>query len=252
MAPIKLGLIGYAGRMGTALREHLAGRDDIILHCRLERGEALAGFLEQHPDVIVDLSLGAGVDAQGPDIAAAGVPYIVGATGYQLATVERLREAALGSGAPVLIVPNFSIGANLLLRYAAGAALLMHTPVITERHHIGKADAPSGTARFTAQRIAQARAGLEPGSRQLESTAAQYNEQLAGVLGGVDNGIAIHSIRGEGYLAEQEVRLCLPGEELILEHRSIDRRCFMPGIIYAIKNISKVHGLMIGLDSIMD
>jgi 4-hydroxy-tetrahydrodipicolinate reductase len=252
MTPIKLGLVGHAGRMGTALREHLAGLGDIVLHCQLEQGQALAQFIAQRPDVVIDLSLGAGVDAQGPEIAGAGLPYIVGATGYQPETVERLRTAAQLSGAPVLIVPNFSIGANLLIRFAASAAKLMHAPVITERHHAGKADAPSGTARFTAQRIATALADVGAVAQGRESTAAQFHEQLPCVLGGVDAGVAVHSIRGEGYLAEQEVRLCLPGEVLLLEHRSIDRRCFMPGIIYAIRNMGKVRGLVIGLDAIMD
>ncbi len=98
-----------------------------MLHCRLEQGEPLAEFIARQPDVVLDLSLGASVDAQGPGIAAAGLPYIVGATGYQPATLERLRLAAEHSGAPVLIVPNFSLGANLLLRFAASAAKLMQT-----------------------------------------------------------------------------------------------------------------------------
>jgi 4-hydroxy-tetrahydrodipicolinate reductase len=173
------------------------------------------------------------------------IPYIVGATGYSPATLVRLGELAGRTGTAVLIVPNFSLGANLMIKFAAAAARLMHTPVITERHHAGKADAPSGTALFTAQRIAEALGGDAARPRA-------YDETVPGVLGGSEHGVAIHSLRGEGYLAEQEVRLSLPGESLTIEHRSIDRRCFMPGIVYAIRNISKVRGLQIGLDTILE
>jgi 4-hydroxy-tetrahydrodipicolinate reductase len=252
MAPIKLGLIGSAGRMGAALRQHLETVDDIVLHCTLEQDEPAARMIDARPDIVIDLSLGRAVDEHGPAIAAAGLAYIIGATGYQAATIARLREAIALSGAPVLVVPNFSIGANLMLRFAASAAKLMQSPVITERHHAGKADAPSGTARYTAERIAQARAGMNGAAVKLDSTAENYSEHAPHVLGGIDHGIPLHSIRGAGYLAEQEVRLCLPGEALIIEHRSIDRRCFMPGIVYAIRNISRVVGLVIGLDTILD
>jgi 4-hydroxy-tetrahydrodipicolinate reductase len=146
----------------------------------------------------------------------------------------------------VLIVPNFSLGASLMVHFAGQAARLMEHASITERHHAGKADAPSGTARFTAQRIAAAReGGAAPPARE-------YHEQLPGVMGGAEAGIPIHSLRGAGYLAEQEVRFCLPGESLLIEHRSLDRSCFMPGIVYAIRNISRVRGLQIGLDTILE
>lgn len=251
MSQIKLGLIGSSGRMGIALRSHLESEPGISVHCTLEQSEPLARFIRAKPDVVVDLSLGSAVDEHGCDIVSATLPYIVGATGYNPATVNRLRIAAEQSGSPVLLVPNFSIGANLMLRFAASAAKLMHSPVITERHHTGKADAPSGTARYTAERIAAARSGRQD-AHVSDSSAQNYTEQVQAVLGGIEHGIPVHSIRGSGYLAEQEVRLCLPGEALIIEHRSIDRRCFMPGIVYAIRNISRVSGLAIGLDTILD
>jgi 4-hydroxy-tetrahydrodipicolinate reductase len=122
---------------------------------------------------------------------------------------------------------------------------------------MGKADAPSGTALFTANRIADARdadgssaAGRRPASRQ--STPAHFAESHSGVLGHDLRGVAVHSLRGDGWLAEQAVSLTLPGESLTIEHRSIDRRCFMSGIIYAIRNIGRVRGLTVGLDAILE
>jgi 4-hydroxy-tetrahydrodipicolinate reductase len=235
--------------MGKAFLAYLETAPDINLAAKLERGGDLAQFVASGLDVVVDLSLGQAVETHGPVIVDAGIPYIVGATGYSAATLDALCEASVRSGSPVLIVPNFSLGANLMIRAAAAAAKLMHAPVITERHHTGKADSPSGTAAFTAQRIAEARAEQGAGK---DSTAACYSENLAHVMGGALNGVAIHSLRGDGYLAEQAVQFTLPGESLTLEHRSIDRRCFMPGIAYAVRNIGRVRGIQTGLDTILE
>lgn len=231
--------------MGTALREYLTTCPDIRLHAELEAGDSLAGFVAAAPEVVADLSLGHAVDQNAPAIVNAGIPLIIGATGYSPATLTQLQELASNRTTPVLIVPNFSLGANLLIKFAAAAARHMHAPSITERHHAGKADAPSGTARYTAQRILEA-VGSEI------AVDKSYSEALPGVMGAAVQGIRIHSLRGEGYLAEQEVHLGLPGETLVLEHRSIDRRCFMPGIVYAIRNIGRVRGLQIGLDMLLE
>lgn len=249
MGTIQLGVIGSSGRMGTALRAHLEDLPDIQLACEMRSSGDIAAFLGQGPQVVVDLSTGPAVDHHSLAVVAAGIPYIIGATGYAASTLEALRAAAERSSTPVLIVPNFSLGANLMIKFSAAAARLMQAPVITERHHMGKADAPSGTAAFTARRIAEARAGLEAGRG---STAADFAEHLPHVLGGAQDGVAVHSLRGDGYLAEQAVQLTLPGESLSIEHRSIDRRCFMPGVVYAIRNIGRVQGLQVGLDTILE
>jgi len=248
---VGLGLIGADGRMGTALRRHLEGVQDIAIYATLEKGESVEAFIGLKPEVVVDLSLGPAVDAHAAQIVSAGLPYIVGATGYSEDTLNKLRSLAEQHATPVLVVPNFSLGANLLIRFAAQAASLMDSPVITERHHAGKADAPSGTARFTAMRIAE---GRQAGDRMpgRGPSPGQYRESIAGVLGGTEHDVYLHSLRGSGYLAEQEVRFCLPGETLCIEHRSIDRQCFMPGIVYAIRNIGRVQGFAYGLDTLLE
>jgi 4-hydroxy-tetrahydrodipicolinate reductase len=260
--------------MGVALVNHLAIVPDISLLSTLDSGESIDEFLAAKPDVIVDLSLGPAVDVHGPQIAGSGIPYIVGATGFRFDTVERMRAAAAAGPAStitgetgyqsseraraqaadahihILIVPNFSLGATLMQRFAEQAAALMHAPAVTERHHSGKADAPSGTAVATAQRIAAARSSAQVEDRP--STAAQFHEQRSGALGADFEGVAVHSVRGAGYLAEQEVRFTLPGEMLCIEHRALDRSCYMSGIVYAIRNIKRVRGLQIGLDTILE
>ncbi|MBN2081175.1 4-hydroxy-tetrahydrodipicolinate reductase [bacterium] len=233
--------------MGQAVEAYIAGIFDLTISARLEQGDDLPEFLTARPDVIVDFSLAAAVATNGPKIAAAGIPYIIGASGLQRDTLNELERIATETDSPVLLVPNFSLGANLLIKFAAAAARYMDFPVITERHHDLKQDAPSGTAIYTAERINQARS---PSERT--STTPTFGEQVPGVLGGSQAGVAIHSVRGSGYLAEQQVMFSLGGESLIMEHRSIDRRCFMPGVEYAIRNISKVSGLVIGLDTILE
>jgi 4-hydroxy-tetrahydrodipicolinate reductase len=235
--------------MGQALREYLQHSPEIQLAAALEAGDALEVFLASGCQVVVDLSTGPAVDSHGPQVVLAGLGYIVGATGFSPDTLTALEHASQASGSPVLIVPNFSLGANLMIKFAAEAAQLMRSPVITERHHERKADAPSGTALYTAGKLNTALAGAAVAG--LPSSSGRFQEQMTGVLGGAEGGVAIHSVRGEGYLAEQAVQLSLPGESLTIEHRSIDRRCFMPGIEYAIRNLHRVQGLQIGLDSIM-
>ena len=242
---IQLGIIGSAGRMGKALAAHLETVEGIECTARLEAGGSIEDFLAAKPDVAVDLSLGRAVADNGAVVVGAGIPYIVGATGTARSVLDKLAELAAENNTPVLIVPNFSIGANLMIKFAVSAAKLMDYPVITERHHEQKLDAPSGTAKFTAGRMSEVRI--------LDDHAEKHFGEVAdGALGARFHGIPVHSIRGSGYLAEQEVRFTLPGEVLSIEHSSSDRNCFMPGIVYAIRNIHKVSGLAIGLDTILD
>lgn len=251
MGPIyRIAVIGSQGRMGSALLEYAGSSDDLQVVASTVRGDGLEAVLDSNADCVVDLSKGEAVDANGPSIVSAGLPYIIGATGFSNDTVERMSSISSERNSAVLIVPNFSIGANLMILFARRAAAFMEAPVITERHHDRKADAPSGTARYTAAGIAEV-LGSIPGSAK-SSTADDYEEQIKGVLGGNSAQVSIHSIRGAGYLAEQQVLFSLPGESLAIEHRSIDRKCFMPGIAYCVRNISRVNGLVVGMDRIME
>jgi 4-hydroxy-tetrahydrodipicolinate reductase len=230
--------------MGAALDQHIAGLEDLSVTARLDAGEDLAAFIAAGVDVAVDLSNGAAVAANGPAICRAGVPYIIGSTGIPEETIAELRELA-GANSPVLLVPNFSIGACLMMEFAAMAARLMRDPVITERHHKAKLDAPSGTALHTAREISATH-----GNSQRSKPAGAGQQPAA--LGSEVDGVRIHSIRGDGYLAEQQVLLTLPGESLEISHRSIDRRCFMEGIVLAVRNIRRLRGFNVGLGSLLE
>jgi 4-hydroxy-tetrahydrodipicolinate reductase len=181
-----------------------------------------------------------------------GVHAVVGTTGWteeRLATVREWLEDA-GSAAPaVLVVPNFGIGAVLLMRFAQQAARYFTSAEVIELHHPGKHDAPSGTARRTAEIIAAARAeaGLPPAP-----DATRDDASLAGARGADVAGIPVHALRVAGLVAHQEVLFGGDGETLTLRHDSLDRASFMPGVLLAVRRVQQLSGLVVGLDSLLD
>jgi 4-hydroxy-tetrahydrodipicolinate reductase len=173
-----------------------------------------------------------------------GIHAVVGTTGFdeeRLAAVRRLLEAAPAVG--VLVAPNFSIGALLMMRFAELAAPHFESVEILEMHHPDKADAPSGTARRTAQLVAAARreAGLGP---MPDATASA----LDGARGADVDGIRVHSQRVRGLVAHQEVLLGAPGETLTIRHDSLDRVSFVPGVLAGVRAVADHPGLTVGLE----
>jgi 4-hydroxy-tetrahydrodipicolinate reductase len=147
----------------------------------------------------------------------------------------------------VLVAPNFSIGAILMMRFAAAAAPFYESVEIVELHHPDKADAPSGTARRTAELVAAARreAGAGP-VPDATSTA------LEGARGADVAGIRVHGLRIRGLVAHQEVILGGVGETLTIRHDSLDRASFAPGVLAGLRAIGSRPGLTVGLEEILD
>ncbi len=177
-----------------------------------------------------------------------GLDTVVGTSGFDDARTQQVAEwLAAAPGTRALIVPNFSIGAVLMMRFAAQAARFFDSAEIIELHHATKADAPSGTASRTASLIAAARAeaGLGP-SPDATVTA------LDGARGAVVDAVHIHSVRLAGLLAHQEVLLGGHGETLTLRHDSLDRASFLPGILMGIRGVASLPpGLTFGLDNVL-
>jgi len=251
--PILVGVIGAAGRMGRMVAEGLSADEAFRVAAVFDpAGGEIAGvggiaiglpaLLESPATHIVDFSTGAAVDEHGEQVLLAGKRYLVGATGYAGETVERLKAAAERTGTSCLIVPNFSLGANLMMAFARQAAGYMKHAEIVEAHHPGKLDAPSGTALATAKLIT--------GKGEVES--GPRGEKLAGSRGGGVDGVRIHALRIPGVLAEQTVIFGGEGETLRIEHRTIDRRCFLPGVKLALARLADFEGLRIGLASILE
>ena len=215
---IRVAVAGAAGRMGEAVCAAVEGADDLELTGRADPalGVPLEDVLEGC-DVVVDFTR--------PDTAldnaraalAAGRHVVVGTTGFD---IEALRGAAEASPANAFVAPNFAIGAVLLMRFAAEASRHMQRAEIIEYHHAAKLDAPSGTAKRTADLM--------------------------------DGDVPIHSVRLPGLVADQDVILGDVAQTLTLRHVTTDRTSFMPGVLLAVRNVAGLPDrLTVGLERLL-
>jgi 4-hydroxy-tetrahydrodipicolinate reductase len=176
-----------------------------------------------------------------------GISAVVGTTGF---TAERLDEikAMLGSDPQVgvLIAPNFSIGAVLMMHFSAVAAPYFDTVEIIETHHTGKADAPSGTAATTAKLVAEARSAASAPAMPDSTT-----HEVDGARGASIEGVRVHSLRLQGVIAQQEVRLTSMGETLSIINDARDRSSYMPGVLQGIRWVASHPGLTVGLEPVL-
>jgi 4-hydroxy-tetrahydrodipicolinate reductase len=189
-----------------------------------------------HPDSVMD-NLRTCIDA--------GVHAVVGTTGFDDARLGELR-GWLGAkpSVGVLVAPNFGVAAVLMMQFAAQAARFFESVEIVELHHPRKADAPSGTARRTAELIAAARTGMPP---MPDATTTS----LEGARGSDVSGVRVHAVRLDGLVAHQEVLLGGHGESLTIRHDSYDRASFMPGVLLAVRAVGSRPGLTVGIESLL-
>jgi 4-hydroxy-tetrahydrodipicolinate reductase len=221
---IRVGVSGAAGRMGQAVCEAVGEADDTELAGRADPSldAPLAGILDD-VDVIVDFTTPEAVVANVRECVAAGVHVVVGTTGFD---VEALRaEVEAADGPRVFVAPNFAIGAVLMMQMAREAAAHMPECEIVELHHERKVDAPSGTAKRTADLIREAGGNVhEP----------------------------IHSVRLPGLVAHQEVIFGGEGQTLAIRHDSVDRRSFMPGVLLAVRRVAELsEPFTVGLETLL-
>ena len=201
---MKVKLFGAGGKVGSVLAPALpeAGHDLV----ELEAAEAMIDFTA--PDAVVG-HIESALEA--------GVPCVVGTSGWETAPVE---AKALEAGLPVFYAPNFAIGAVLMMRFAAEAAKHLPRAEIVELHHETKVDAPSGTSKATAE-----------------------------AMGGQ---VPIHSVRLPGIVAHQEVLLSQPGELLTIRHDAFSREAYVPGVLLALQRLPDLPpGLTIGLERLL-
>ena len=243
---IKVGVLGAKGRMGTAACEAVQAAADLELSAQVDAGDALENL--DGCDVVVDFTHPGVVMDNLRWCIGRGLTVVAGTSGFDDARLARVREwldAAPGSRA--LIVPNFSVGAVLMMKFAQQAAPYFESVEVIELHHAGKADAPSGTAARTAALITEARsaAGVGP------SPDATVSEQ-DGARGAVVSGVRVHSVRLAGLVAHQEVLLGGHGEVLTIRHDSLDRSSFMPGVLLAARGAGDLPaGLTVGLEALL-
>lgn len=240
---IRVGVVGAAGRMGSAVCEAVRAADGLDLAATVDLGDDLSDV--DGCDVVVDFTAPDVVMRTVEHCVPRGIHVVVGTSGFDEGRVEGVRQL-LGPDPQVgvLIAANFSIGAVLMMRFAAAAAPYFESVEIIEMHHPDKVDAPSGTAVRTAELIAGARAGrVSP-----DATTTS----LAGARGAEVADVRVHSVRLRGLVAHQEVVLGAVGETLTIRHDSLDRASFMPGVVLGVREIASRPGLTLGLEALLD
>lgn len=230
---VRVAVAGALGRMGqlacetvnTAPDLHYAGGFARTKHPDKQIDDDLGRLLlEQRPDVLIDFTTRPATQESARLAVQHGIPVVIGSSEWNQAEREELAALCDAAGAAALLVPNFAIGAVLMMRFAEEAARFFPTIEIVELHREEKRDKPSGTAAATAQRI---RANGGPAE------------------------VPIHSVRLRGLLAHQEVLFGSAGELLTIRHDSLSRDSFSAGILFAIRNIGNVRGVQVGLDSLL-
>lgn len=235
---------GSTGKMGTLACQTIQEHPNFQLIAQLGRDDDLSqSILSTKADIVVDLTQADCVFQNAITIIQSGAHPVIGTSGLlpdQIQTLKAMCEAKQLGG---IIVPNFSLGAILLMRFAAEAAKFFSEVEIIEAHHQQKMDAPSGTAMKTAELIAQHR--LSP--NQMLHT----KELIPGALGATYQGVKIHALRLPGILAQQQVIFGGTGETLSITHNSLDRSCFMPGLIMACQQVLELKTLYYGLETLL-
>lgn len=245
--PLRVGVIGAQGRMGSEICKAVDAADDMDLVAAVDRREWLFPLADAGSQVAVDVTH--------PDVVMDHVRFcidqninvIAGTSGFTEDRLATIREwLAPKPDLGVIVVPNFAIGAVLLTRFARQAARFFESAEIIELHHAGKVDAPSGTAAATARVVAEARknAGLGqvPDATTLEEPGAR---------GAQIDGLRVHSVRLPGLVAHQEVLFGSAGETLTIRHDSLQRASFMPGVLAAIRGVPSRRGLTVGLEELL-
>ena len=231
---MKVGVLGAYGRMGREVCRAVSEAPDLSLVATVG---SEGGSLED-AEVVVDFTTPSAALDNIRRCLAEGRHVVSGTTGFDPSSLE------VPPGLGVVVAPNFGLGAVLMMRFAEQAAAWFDSVEIVELHHPGKADAPSGTARATAARIAAAR-----GDRVAPDATI---DALPGARGAAVDGVPVHSVRLSGLVAHQEVLLGSPGETLTIRHDALDRASFMPGVLLAIRAVPSRPGLTLGLDPLFD
>ena len=236
---INVGVLGARGRMGSEVVRAVEAAADLVLTAAVDVGDDRGALRDA--DVVVDFTTPAVVMDNIKWCIDAGLHVVVGTTGFDDQRLGQVRQWLGDSpSVGVLVAPNFGIGAVLMMRFAATAAPYFDSVEIIELHHPRKIDAPSGTARRTAELVAEARQGR----RSPDAT----EQELDGARGSDVAGVRVHAVRLEGLVAHQEVLLGGHGETLTIRHDSLSRESFMPGVLLGIRWVSEHVGLTSGIE----
>ncbi|MEU4573042.1 4-hydroxy-tetrahydrodipicolinate reductase [Nonomuraea sp. ATR24] len=243
---IRVGVLGARGRVGVEVCRAVEAAADMELVAALDKDDPIEGL--DGAEVVVDFTHPDVVMGNLEWAIAHGVHPVVGTTGFDAGRLDTVRGwLAASPGTNCLIAPNFGIAAVLMMHFAAQAARHFESVEIVELHHPGKADAPSGTARRTAELVAESRA--KAGSPAMPDATTT---ELDGARGADVDGVRVHAVRLAGLIAHQEVLLGGDGETLTIRHDTMSRSAFAPGVLLGVRRVRELPGLTVGLEPLLD
>lgn len=242
---VKVIVNGAHGRMGQEAVKAIEAEASLSLVGSNGKGQDLAGLIKSTgADVVVDLTVASVVLENVMTVINSGARPVVGTSGLMQADIDSIFQICDEKQLGGLIVPNFSIGAVLMMQMAAQAAQYLPDVEIIEMHHNQKEDAPSGTAIRTADMMAEAR-------KEKCIPLVAKKETVVGTRGGTYRDTSIHAVRLPGLVASQQVLFGGHHETLSIRHDTLNRSCFMPGVILACQKVMTLNGLKVGLESVM-
>ncbi|MFC5825579.1 4-hydroxy-tetrahydrodipicolinate reductase [Nonomuraea insulae] len=243
---IRVGVLGARGRVGVEVCKAVEAATDMDLVAALDKDDPIQGL--DGTEVVVDFTHPDVVMGNLEWMIGHGIHPVVGTTGFDEGRLETVRGwLAANPGASCLIAPNFGIAAVLMMHFAQQAARYFESAEIVELHHPNKADAPSGTARRTAELVSEARAKAGLGSMPDATSTA-----LDGARGADVGGVHVHAVRLSGLIAHQEVLLGGDGEILTIRHDTMSRSAFTPGVLLGVRRVRELRGLTVGLEPLLD
>ena len=262
MSPVRVVVNGALGKMGQAVLAALAADESTVLVAGIDSAAStetvqvpgydtvpLASSADRlpssaEPDVMIDFST---ADATLPVVrwaAERGSNFVVGTTGQSQEAIDEMRGLAQRCEVGGVVAPNFALGAVVMMDVARRASRHFDYAEIIETHHETKIDAPSGTAVATARMLAEAR------GRPFERNVPE-RETVQGPRGASVEGVTVHSVRLPGAMAHQEVIFGTAGQTLSIRHDTINRDCYGPGILIAVRHVMKHKGFVYGLDNLL-
>ena len=249
---MKVAVSGAMGRLGSVIARGIASATDMQLsgvYAPGHAGQMVAGL--EIEDSIRRIDAHLVVECAHPGVVmenlkiwhATGMGVVVGTSGFTEDRIEELKSFWGEDDPGCLVVPNFSIGAVLMMRFAEMASVHFESAEIVERHEDAKPDAPSGTALATAMRV---------GKYRMQSKEITNDEIVKGARGGLVSGVRVHSLRMKGTLSDQEVAFSNMGETFSINHSSTSYESFVSGALLAIRYVHTKKGVRIGLDDALD
>ena len=248
---IKVAVCGALGKMGKEVVCAVEAAQDMELVAKIDiAAEDMYHTIEEAArvvdiDLVIDFTQPKSIYENALYCLKNNIKIVIGTTGLTDEQIESLRRLSDENKTGCLIAPNFSTGAVLMMMFARQAAKYFDNAEIVELHHNQKKDAPSGTAVKTAQMMAEVKADFVKNN-------CDETETIEGARGGTSYAdIHIHSVRMPGYIASQEVIFGSSGQILKVRHDSMDRKCYMDGVLLAVRHTYKENDFVYGLDNIM-